>query len=383
MHHPTTRKINLLIILGILSLSAFSQDTATSYIKTLLETKEYDKIVRQYSDKQKDLSAKSLYYVGVAYYTKEDDANCLKFMDLSINKDATNPGPHYIKGMTLNYMGKFDDAVKCFNESIKLKADDAIFYSGLGDSYFNLDKTDKALEAYKKATEQPDCPGRPYSMIAQIYSSLNNTDKALESYYIAKTKNIDEPGSYSNALFNIGLLESQKGNYDKAEPAFLEIIKLDPADFHAYAKLIQVYYHRKEYEKAKAYKDKLYEAKKQGKLKGNLEDMFCFDQFKWNDNLIQAYERYEEGDKKSIYIKHLFYVLNQSNEIEFRIQTEYSPFAAEMSKIKYLLCMSKGVEHSTFNVGFNDDLKYDDLKAAVINVLEGKIQASASSRPGK
>lgn len=370
------------LILTICSLTIFAQDNTTTEVKALSDKKQYDNVIEQYASKSKDLSAKSLYYVGLAYYMKEDDNNCIKFMNLSIDKDAKDPAPFYIKASTLNYIKKYDEAVKGFQSAISLKADDAESYSGLGDSYYNLEKYDLALDAYKKATEQKDCPDRPYSFIAQIYSDTKNNDKALEAFYVAKSKISKKSDSYINALFNIGLFESLKGNFDKAEPAFVELLQLDPADYHSYAKLIQIYYHKKEYDKAKPYKDKLYEAHKKGLLKDNLKDMFCYDQFKWNDKLIQAYERYEEGSK-DIYNKHLFYVVNQDDKIEYRIQTEYSPISVEQGGSKYLLCMTKGDTHSTFNIGFNDNFKYEDLKKSVIVILENKVKPTATSKPTK
>lgn len=376
-------KILTTFILTIYSLTIFAQDKITDELKTLSENKQYDKIIEQHASKSKDYSAESLYCIGLAYYMKEDDNNCIKFMDLSINKDSKEPAPHYIKASTLNYMGKYNEAIKCFHTAINLKSDDAEFYSGLGDSYYQLEKYDLALESYKKATEQNKCPDRPYSMIAQIYSDLKQSDKALEAFYTAKSKISKKSNSYINALFNIGLFESIKGNYDKAEPAFVELLQLDPTDYHSYAKLIQIYYHRKEYDKAKRYKDKLYDAHQKGLLKDNLKEMFCYDQFKWKDKLIQAYERYEEGDKSDIYSKHLFYVVNQDEKIEFRIQTEYSPISVKQGGVKYLLCMIKGGEHSTFNIGFNDNLKYDDLKKSVIDLLEEKVKPTVTSKPTK
>jgi tetratricopeptide (TPR) repeat protein len=295
-------------------LPIFAQDKIADELKALADSKQYDKIIEQYAPKSKNYSAKSLYYIGLAYYLKEDDNNCIKFMDLSIDKDAKDPAPHYIKASTLNYMGKYNEAIKHFQTAINLKADDAEFYTGLGDSYYQLRKYHLALETYKKATEQKKCPNRPYSMIAQIYSDLKENDKALEAFYIAKSKIPKESNSYINTLFNIGLLESLKGNYNKAEPAFIELIQLDPKDYHSYSKLIQVYYYQKEYDKAKPYKDKLYEAHKKGELNDDLIDMFCFDQFKWKNKLIQVYERYEEGNKNFVYNKHLFYVLSQEGK---------------------------------------------------------------------
>ena len=377
------KKIIITATLTIFSLLIFAQDKITDELKSLTDNRDYDKIIEQYASKSKDLSAKSLYYIGLAYYMKEDDGNCLKLINLSIDKDSKDPKPYYIKASTLNYMKKYEEAVVSFRLAVSLKADNPESYTGLGDSYYNLKKFDLALESYKKATEQKGAPDRPFSMIAQIYSELKDNDKALEAYNIAKSKIQKGSDSYLNVLFNIGLLESLKGNYDKAEPVFIELIQLDSADFHSYAKLIQIYYHEKDYEKARPYREKLYVAHKKDQLKDNLKDMFCFDQFKWNDKLVQAFERYEEGPKNYIYNKHLFYILNQEGNIEFRIQTEYSPISVEQGAAKYLLCMTRGNTHSTFNIGFDDNYQYEDLKKNVIDILEDKIKPVASSRPSK
>lgn len=358
------------LILTIYSLTMFAQDSMTEELKALSDKKQYDKVIEQYASKRKDLSAKSLYYVGLAYFMKEDDNNCIKFMNLSIDKDAKDPAPYYIKASTLNYMGNYDEAVSIFQSAIALKSDDAEYYSGLGDSYYNLEKLDLALGAYKKATEQKDCPDRPYSLIAQIYSEQKNNTKALEAYYVAKLKISKETNSYINTLFNIGLIESLAGNYDKAELAFLEIRQLDANDYHSCAKLIQIYYHKQAYEKAKPYKEELYEAHKEGLLTDNLIDMFCFDQFIWNDYLIQAFERYENENKGDIYNKHIFYVIDNAGEIVLRVQTEFSPISIELGGPKYLLCANKGSSHFNPGIGFNDDFKYDDLKAEAIKLFE-------------
>ncbi len=363
-------KIFTTFILTICSLTIFAQNKITDELKTLSDNKQYDKIIEQHASESNDYSAKSLYYIGLAYYMIEDDNNCIKFMDLSINKDSKDPAPHYIKASTLNYMEKYNEAIKCFQTAINVKSDDAEFYSGLGDSYYQLEKFDLALENYKKATEQNKCHDRPYLMIAQIFSDLKQNDKALEAFYTAKLKISHQSNSYINALFNIGLLESLKGNYDKAEPVFVELLQLDPTDFHSYAKLIQIYYYRKEYEKANPYKDKLYEAHKNGLLKENLKDMFCFDQFKWNGYLIQVFERYENENKGDIYNKHIFYVIDNSDKIVLRVQTEFSPISIELGGPKYLLCANKGGTHYNPGIGFNDDLKFDNLKAEAMKLFE-------------
>lgn len=363
-----------LLILILCSFTVFAQDNTTDELKTLSETKQYEKIIKQYASQTTEYSAKSLYYIGYAYFSKQDDNNCLKFINMSIAKDATDPAALYIKATTLNYKGKYKEAIESFETAITLKPDDAEFHSGLGDSYSQLENYDEALKSYTKATELTNCPDRPYSMIAQIYSDLKQNEKALQAYYTAKTKISKTSSAYKNALFNIALLESQKGNQDKAEPILLELIQLDSTEYHAYAKLIQVYYHKREYDRAKPYKDKLYAAHKKGVLKDNLKDMFCIDQFTWDDYAIRVFERYENENKGEIYNKHMFYVLDKSNKILLRVQTEFSPFSVNLGGPKYLLCATKGGSHYNSGIGFNDDVDYDNLKAAAIKQFEKLVE---------
>lgn len=368
-------KKTIILLFILFNLTVFAQDKFITELRSLTEKKEYKKIIEDYSTKNNDYSAESLYQIGQAFYMLEDDNNCLKFMNLAIAKNPKDSKPYFILGSTQNYMKKYDDAINSFESAIKINPEESKFYSGLGDSYYNLDKIDLALNSYLNATKQKNTNDREFSMVAQIYSDQKNNVKALEAYYVAKSKISKESDSYTNALFNIGLLESLSGNYDKAEPAFVELIEKSPNDFHSYAKLIQVYYHKKEYEKAKPYKEKLYSAYKKGILKDNLKDMFCFDQFKWNNKLVKVFERFEESSK-DIFNKHIFYVENEKEEVEFQIQTEYSPISLELKGPKYILCGYDRVTnintHINYGIGYNDDLKYDDLKNTVIKILDKK-----------
>ncbi|HWV66327.1 hypothetical protein, partial [Chitinophaga sp.] len=84
--------------------------------------------------------------------------------------------------------------------------------------------------------------------------------------------------------------------------------------------------------------------------------------------------------KERIFYKHIFYVIDSVGNMEFTIQTEYSPISVEMGGPKYILCGSQGGTHFNYGTGFNDDLKYDDLKNTVIGVLEKKYNAVAATQ---
>ncbi|WP_405202109.1 tetratricopeptide repeat protein [Dokdonia sp. LLG6352-1] len=377
------KKILLTLIICLSSIINYAQENITSELEKVYGEEKYDLIISEHSDKVNDYPAKAVYYVAMAYYMKANDNKVLELMDLSIQKDETDPDAYFIKGMTFNYMGQFDKAVESFNKAIELDSTNSNYFSGLGDSYVSKEKYKDALTAYTTATEKNEPIDRPFTMIPQIYAELNQPEKALEAFYISKQTISKESDSYINALYNIGLYEFLNKEFEKSEIAFKELIELVPNNYHSISKLIQVYYGQKEYGKANPLKEKLYQAYNQGTLKDNLKNQFCFDQFDWEDKYIFAFERFAEKEGK-LYYKHIFQVTNkESGKTEFTIQTENSPISVELGGPKYVLGMDKNGTHSTFRYGFEEDFNYEDLKKTVILVLEEKIKAGASSRPTK
>lgn len=365
-----------------MSFALSAQENVADSLQTFYENQEYDLIISKYAEKAESYPARAVYYIGMAYYMKEDNTNCLKYMDLSIQKDAQDFDPYYIKGMTYNYMNQVDDAISSFEKAIEINPETSYAYTALGDSYLIKEIYDKALDSYQKACLKEDATDRAYFMIPQIYASQNDSEKALEAFYMAKANISKESESYNIVLYNIGLFELLKFEYEKAEIAYQELLTLSPEDYETHSKLVQVYYGKKDYEKAEPFRNQLYEAHRKGLLNDHLKDMFCIDQFQWKDKSVRVFERYQEkpDDGKIIFNKHLFYILDEKGEIESRIQTEYSAVSLELGGPKYLLGMNKGKGHYTFSrLAFNDPVVYDDLKSAVLRVLNKEVKPTSSS----
>lgn len=332
-------RIILTFIISFVSISSFSQEFIERKLKELYDKEDYETIVKEYILEDEEYSANSLYYIGTAYLMLEDDANCIRLMDLSIAKDSLKPGPYYMKATSFLYMKKFEEAIPLFRKAIVLESDNIKL-------------------------------AQSYNSLASAYNELNQYDNALAAYYKEKENTSKDTDQYISTLFNIGLLEQLKGGYEESEKAFNELIEIKPDDYHSYAKLIQIYNHNKEYDKVPPLKAILYEAHKNKMLDENLSDMFCIDQFKINGKSIQAYERYEKGNKSTIYNKILFYIIGDDGEIEYRIQTEYSPAAVALGSGKYMLCANKNGSHINYRIIFDDNTTYDTIKESVISILE-------------
>lgn len=375
-------EMKLVLLFLIISLSSYAQEGIEDSLKVLDANNQPQLIIERYGKNIKKYSAQSLFYLGKAYYLTENDKKCVELMNLHIKKGSAILQAYFYKGKSLYFLEEYKEAIKTFEKALKINPLDAPCYAALGDVYLDLKETDKALTAYEKAIENETVLERPYAILGMLYMAKGNEKKALESYYTAKDK-VDKEGSvYIRILYNIGLIELLDKKYEKAELAYKELLEIAPSDYESYSKLIQICYGKKEYEKAIPYKEKLYEAYEKGELTEHMKEMFCFDQFKWKDKNIQVYERFASPEGQ-LYYKHLFYVVNKEGKIELRIQTENSTMSVAMGGPKYLLGRDEEGTHSTFGVGFNEDLDYEELKKAVLGVLNGEIKPMASSRMGK
>ena len=375
-------KKNFAFLLFLFSISLGAQETLVDSLRNFYDSEKYDFIISNYAEKASTYPARAIYYIGMAYYMKEEDEKCIQFMDLSIEKDNQDFDPYYIKGMTYNYMNQFEEAISSFEKAALINPETSIPLIGMGDSYFSLKNYEKALESYQEACTKTDDTDRAYFMIPQVYANQNKIEKALEAFYTAKANISKENSSYVTVLYNIGLFELLNHEYERAKVVYEELLSLSPNDYETYSKMIQIFYGKQEYEKAQPYKDQLYTAFKEGLLTDHLEDMFCIDQFKWNNKSIRVFERYQEkpDEGKLLFNKHLFYILDENEEIESRIQTEYSEISLELGGPKYLLGMNKGKTHFTFSsLGFNDPIEYSKLKDAVIKVLNEEVKPTSSS----
>jgi tetratricopeptide (TPR) repeat protein len=375
------KKLLVTVAFALATAVSHGQEAIEKKLETLYDQSEYDELIT-YEKDSLHLSNKSLYLVGMGHFMKENNEKCLYFMNTILAKDSTYANAYYIKGITYNFMGTPQKGVPLLEKAIELDDQNSHYYAGLGDNHYASNNFDQALAAYEKAITLKPVQPRAFSIIPLIYHQKNESKKALTAYY--KARNVIDKNSqeYLQIAYNIGLLEQLAENYDPAESSFKEVLERTPNDFETVAKLVQIHFAKKEYQQAATYKKQLYNAYKEGVLQGtNIETMFCFDQFKWQDKHIMAYERFAEPDDSgSLFTKHLFYIKDSDGNIESRIQTEHS-FAVSMIKgAKYVLGMNKGKTHWTFfEATFPEKVDYVKLKKAVIDVLEGKIKSSSSS----
>jgi len=359
----------------------------TETLKNLYDNGKYDEVINYTPKNNEALVAKSLYYVGNAYYMEEKDEKALQYFDSAIHVGPADSYMYYLKGMTLFYMKEYKEALPVFDKAISMSPEEADIYGSKGDAYIELDNLDSALVYFRKATSLDNCKPRYYGMIGEVLSHQNKNKEALKAFQDAlkKLNPADNQDDYSNCLYNIGLMQQLTGDSTGAKTTFEKFVSLNPADYHAIAKLIQVYYSMGDFEKAKPFKKILYDAHKTDSLPDEMKKMFCFDQFIWNGKRVMAFECYDEPADVYMYVKHHFYILSDSGTVMYQIQSESDELLhKEHPDEMYVLCLVKdNAYHTYWNFIFNDDVKYPALKHAVLDILNDKVKPTAETYPGK
>jgi|GEM_PF-1932723 len=130
----------------------------------------------------------------------------------------------YEEGKKLLADGKYEDAVKYYQEKLKSDPKNAVLENQLGYSYAKQFKTQEAIEHYKKAIElEPDYAEAHYNL-GYLYMKTMKLDEAIAEF----SKAIEIKKSYAKAYNNRGYVEANLRQFDKARKDIEKAISLEP-----------------------------------------------------------------------------------------------------------------------------------------------------------
>lgn len=309
----------------------------------------------------------------MSHYMLGNDYKALTAMDLAFEKGPVDHDMYFYKGKILSAIGKDTESLPYFDKAIALIPDEPDFFDGKAEVYYKLNKIDSCLIYLTKAMRYPNCDGKAYLLKAEIYQAQKNYDTALMTYKSAQSLLTIPSRAYQNCSFNIGLVQQLMNNNDDAKTTFEEHLQHFENDFHAIAKLIQVYYALSLFEDALPLKQKLYKAHKSKALPPEMDKMFCIDQFILNEKRVMVFEHYEASND-ALFPKLSFYLMKEDNQIECKVDLESGiAFQLQNSKAKYVLSYIRENIHSTYwSYVYPEKFKYREVKENVINILNGE-----------
>ena len=95
------------------------------------------------------------------------------------------------KGGTLYFLGKYDEAIKCYDKAIEIDPDNSVVWNNKGLALSSLGKYDEAIKCYDKVIEIDPNDADAWNNKGLALSSLGNDDEAKKCYARSKELGYD------------------------------------------------------------------------------------------------------------------------------------------------------------------------------------------------
>ncbi|MGZ3838356.1 MAG: tetratricopeptide repeat protein [Flavisolibacter sp.] len=173
-----------------------------------------------------DPSQKTAFYVGKAYYEKEDLGNAIKYLDIAAKQDDQNAEIPYMVAKAYADMQNYRSAIPYFQKAVKLNPSQSYWI---------------------------------YEMALMYYAS-NDDQNALKYMLEAGEKGLKKDNAY---MQNLSTAYLNTGRFNEGVNVLLDLLKLRPSDQNILYTLAEAYYNAKKYDDAINYYDEVLRQNKQ------------------------------------------------------------------------------------------------------------------------
>jgi tetratricopeptide (TPR) repeat protein/thiol-disulfide isomerase/thioredoxin len=186
-------------------------------------------------------SAEAFYGLGSSYLNQQKTAEARESFERATKLHATYPdtlaNAWNNLGLLATQEGHADEAIRCFQEAVRLSPNHLIALNNLGNAYRQQRTWDEARKAFERSLEvSPNDPEANYGL-GMVYAQADDTTRAYE--YLQEALKFRP--EYPEALNNLGILYLRTEREDEAVASFEKCIRIAPAFDQSYLNLARVY----------------------------------------------------------------------------------------------------------------------------------------------
>jgi tetratricopeptide (TPR) repeat protein len=150
--------------------------------------------------------------------------NSLTLFSHAIEVTQNNYIAHNNLGVAYNSIGRYQEAVESYKQTIRIKPDYADAHYNLGVAYDKLGRGKDEIEAYKQAIRiKPDYAKAHYNL-GVSYEGLGRYQDAIDAY----KQTIRIKPDYAEAYLNLGVTYYKLGRYQDTVEPYKQAIKIKP-----------------------------------------------------------------------------------------------------------------------------------------------------------
>jgi tetratricopeptide (TPR) repeat protein len=186
-------------------------------------------------------SAEALYGLGSAYLNQQKTAEARASFERATKLRASYPdtlaNAWNNLGLLATQEGGTEEAIRYFEEALRLSPDHLIALNNLGNAYRLQKSWDEARKTFERALQvSPNDPEANYGL-GMVFAHADDTAQAYEYLH----RSLNSRPAYPEALNNLGILYLRTRRRDEAVASFEECIRVAAAFDQSYLNLARLY----------------------------------------------------------------------------------------------------------------------------------------------
>jgi len=187
-----------------------------------LRNKNYEKAgpVLNRALKLKPDSPETMYLIAQADSEQGEQSTALDLLARARKLAPQNPDIILLLARISMSQNYFEDAIPLLESGVKIAPERGDLHAALGESYFTAGKTEKAIQEFQTLIQLAPS-AQSYAYMGIVYRHLGRFDQARA--YLQK--GLKQNPRDISCLFNLGLLEEERGNHVAAESLFQQALR--------------------------------------------------------------------------------------------------------------------------------------------------------------
>ncbi len=171
-------------------------------------------------------NANGLLHFGAALLSAGELEKALETFRIVARLEPENPSAHEQVGQLLQRLGHDSEAVIAYEKALDVYPDNAVLLTNLANIYAKLGDERKAISHYEAAQRVQPSYANSRLGLGELYAQKSQKASAAKNLFKEVLHN--NPDNI-RALFNLGNLAMQAGNYSEADKHFSRVFVLNPS----------------------------------------------------------------------------------------------------------------------------------------------------------